>query len=205
MKASVIALSALALALGSAAARADSSDASPWVVRVGVHTVDPKSDNGTLAGMKARVDNDTKPTFSLEYRFDPHWGVDVLAALPFKHTVRLNGTSAANTKQLPPTVGVHYRFLPEATVSPFVGVGLNYTRFFQTHGVGPLQGAHVSIDSSFGAAAHAGLDFHLNDRWLATADVRWMHIASDVKVNGTRVGKATIDPLVYGLSIGYRF
>lgn len=205
MKASVIALAALTLAIGPITARADSSESSPWVVRVGVHTVNPKSDNGTLAGMKATIGSDTQPTFSLEYRFDPHWSADVLAALPFKHTVRLDGTAAATTKQLPPTVGVQYRFMPEAAVSPFLGVGINYTRFFQTRGVGPLQGAHVSIDSSFGAAAHAGLDFRINERWLATADVRWMRIAGDVHVNGTRVGKATVDPLAYGLSVGYRF
>ncbi|ODU66341.1 MAG: hypothetical protein ABT16_01920 [Rhodanobacter sp. SCN 65-17] len=205
MKASVIALAALTLAIGPIAARADSSESSPWVVRVGVHTVNPKSDNGTLAGMKATIGSDTQPTFSLEYRFDPHWSADVLAALPFKHAVRLDGTAAATTKQLPPTVGVQYRFMPEAAVSPFLGVGINYTRFFETRGVGPLQGAHVSIDSSFGAAAHAGLDFRINERWLATADVRWMRIAGDVHVNGTRVGKATVDPLAYGLSVGYRF
>ncbi|OZB60808.1 MAG: hypothetical protein B7X39_08595 [Lysobacterales bacterium 14-68-21] len=204
MKASALALTVLALAFGTASA-AHAADTSPWVFRVGVHTVNPKSNNGTLAGMKATIDSDTKPTFSLEYMFDRNWGVDVLAALPFKHTVRLNGVSAATTKHLPPTVGVNYHFMPDATVSPFVGVGLNYTRFFETRGVGPLQGAHVSIANSFGAAAHAGLDFRINDRWLATADVRWMSIAGDVKVNGTKVGKANIDPLAYGLSIGYRF
>ncbi len=202
MKISVIALAALTLAMGPVAARADSS---PWVVRVGVHTVNPKSNNGTLAGMKASIDNDTKPTFSIEYMFDRNWGVDVLAAVPFKHTVRLNGVSAATTKDLPPTVDLNYHFMPDAMVSPFLGVGVNYTNFFHTRGVGPLQGTHVSIANSFGAAAHAGLDFRINDRWRATADVRWMSIAGDVKVNGTKVGKAKIDPLAYGLSIGYRF
>lgn len=204
MKAKVTVLAALALGAGLLPA-VHAQDTSPWVFRVGAHVVNPKSDNGTLAGMKASIGSDTKPTFSLEYFFDPHWSVDVLAALPFKHTVRLDGTAAATTKQLPPTVGVNYHFLPGAAVSPFVGAGLNYTRFFQTRGVGPLQGAHVAIASSFGAAAHAGLDVRLDERWLLTADVRWMRIGGEVKVDGARVGKAKVDPLAYGLSVGYRF
>ncbi|ODV25528.1 MAG: hypothetical protein ABT19_03605 [Rhodanobacter sp. SCN 68-63] len=204
MKAFALALTAVALALGTASA-ACAADTFPWVLRVGVHTVNPKSNNGTLAGMKATVESDTTPTFSLEYMFDRNWGVDVLASLPFKHTVRLDGVSAATTRQLPPTIGVNYHFMPDAMVSPFVGAGLNYTRFFETRGVGPLQGAHVSIANSFGAAAHAGLDLRINDRWLVTADVRWISIAGDVKANGSKVGKANIDPLAYGLSIGYRF
>ena len=81
MKASALALTALALALGAASA-AHAADTSPWVFRVGVHTVNPKSNNGTLAGMKATINSDTKPTFSIEYMFDRNWGVDVLAALP---------------------------------------------------------------------------------------------------------------------------
>jgi outer membrane protein len=53
----------------------------------------------------------------------------LLAALPFKHEVRLDGQMAATTMQLPPVLGVNDHFLPDAKVSPFVGVGLNYTHF----------------------------------------------------------------------------
>ncbi len=176
-----------------------------WIIHVGAHVVDPASNNGTLAGMKADIGSDLKPTVSVEYMFTPSWSVDLLAAVPFKHDVRLDGVKAATTKQLPPTLGVNYHFMPDATVSPFVGAGINYTRFFNTHGVGPLQGTVVKVDSSWGAAAHAGLDIKLAPNWLLTADVRWMKIAGDVHVNGANVGKAKVNPLVYGFSFGYRF
>ena len=90
-------------------------------------------------------------------------------------------------------------------MSPFLGAGINYTRFFDTHGEGALTGARVKIDSSWGAAAHAGVDVRLSERWLLTADMRWMHIAGDVHVNGANVGQAKVNPLVYGVSFGYRF
>lgn len=204
MKTPLLLLATATLALA-AAAPAHADENSNWVFRFGAHVVNPTSDNGHLAGMKASIDSDTKPTFSLEYMATPSWGVEVLAALPFKHEVKLDGQKAANTKQLPPVIGVNYHFLPEAKVSPFLGVGVNYTRFFDTHGTGLLQGAKVKIDSSWGAAAHAGVDVKLAPRWLLTADLRWIDIRSDVHVNGSNVGRAKVDPMVYGLSIGYQF
>lgn len=176
-----------------------------WIIHVGAHVVDPASNNGTLAGMKADIGSDIKPTVSLEYMFTPSWSMDLLAAVPFQHDVRLNGVKAATTKQLPPTIGVNYHFMPDAKVSPFIGAGINYTRFFTTKGTGPLQGAVVKIDNSWGAAAHAGLDVKLAPNWLFTADVRWINIGGHVHVNGTDVGKAKVNPLVYGFSFGYRF
>lgn len=176
-----------------------------WVLRFGAHTVNPKSDNGQLAGMKASIDSDTRPTVSLEYMVTPAWGVEVLAAVPFKHEIKLDGQKAASTRQLPPVIGVNYHFLPDARVSPFLGAGINYTRFFDARGEGLLQGAKVKIDSSWGAAAHAGVDITLAPRWSLTADVRWIDIESDVHVNDAKVGRAKVSPLAYGLSFGYRF
>lgn len=155
--------------------------------------------------MQASIDSDTKPTASIEYLITPNWGVEALAALPFQHEVKLDGQKAASTKQLPPVIGVNYHFLPDATVSPFLGAGVNYTYFFDTKGKGLLQGDHVSVDNSWGAAAHAGVDVKLSSRWLLTADVRWINIKGDVHVDGVDVGTAKINPWVYGLSFGYRF
>ena len=203
MKPLLCVLIAAALVVGAVSNVRAADDA--WVLHLGAHVVDPKSDNGQLAGMKASISSDTKPTVSVEYLLTPSWSIDLLAAVPFRHDVRLNGVTAASTKQLPPTLGVNYHFMPGATVSPFIGAGINYTYFFSTKGRGPLQGTHVKIDNSWGAAAHAGIDVQLSPQWLLTADVRWIGISGDVHVNGVKVGTAKVDPLVYGLSFGYRF
>ena len=197
----------IAAALGTVAAPAAHADTNDnWVVRFGAHVVDPKSNNGTLAGAKATVDSSVRPSASLEYMITPNLGVDLLAAWPFEHDVKLAGLGkVAQTKQLPPTVGLNYHFMPSNSWSPFLGLGLNYTNFFDTKSAGALKGASVSIENSWGVAAHAGVDFNINPKWLITADVRWINIKSDVKVGGAKVGSATINPFVYGLSVGYRF
>jgi outer membrane protein len=191
-------------AVATPAAHADTND--NWVVRFGGSVVDPKSNNGKLADLSSSVSSSVRPSASLEYMITPNIGVDLLAAWPFQHDVKLSGLGkVAQTKELPPTVGVNYHFMPNAAVSPFLGIGLNYTNFFNTKGVGALQGAGVSIANSWGVAAHAGLDVKLSPKWIFTADLRWVDIESDVKVSGTKVGTAKINPLVYGLSLGYRF
>jgi outer membrane protein len=176
-----------------------------WVVRVGAHVVDPKTDNGHLAGMNASVSSSARPTVSISYLLSSAWDIDLLAAAPFRHEVRLNGQNAASTKQLPPTLGLNYHFFADAPVSPFLGAGVNYTRFFDTHGKGLLEGSKVKIENSWGVAAHAGVDMKLSPVWLVTVDARWMRIRGHVHVDGANVGQAKIDPLVLGFSIGRRF
>jgi len=196
---------ALAATLGALVAPSAHADDN-WVVRFGVHAVDPKSDNGTLAGARSSVSTSVRPSVSMEYMFTPNLGVDLLAVWPEQHSVKLSGVGkVAQTKELPPTLGINYHFLPDSQVSPFVGVGVNYTNFFDTKGAGALKGASVSIDNSWGVAAHAGIDVKINPKWIFTADLRWVDIESDVHVNGAKVGTAKINPIVYGVSLGYRF
>lgn len=178
-----------------------------WQVRIGAHQVDPTSGNGTLAGgtLRSDLDGDFKPTISLEYYLTPHLGIDVLAAAPFRHELRLNGAKAAEVRHLPPTVSLNWHFLPDGKVSPFVGVGLNYTRFFSIDEYGPLEGTRLSLGDSFGLAAHVGVDIAINKRWAITLDARWMDIDTDVKVDGVRVGTVSIDPFAFGVAAAYRF
>lgn len=177
----------------------------PWIVHVGAHDVSPRSDTGRLAGLRSSTSSDSRPTISLEYRFTPAWSVELLAALPFRHDVRLDGSKAVSVKQLPPVAGVNYRFLPDRTVSPFVGVGVNRTHFFSAHGENALEGANVNVGDSWGIAWHAGVDVALSDRVSLTVDARHLDIDAKVKVGGASVGTAHVDPWVYGFSFGYRF
>lgn len=205
MKTRLATVIACTLMFGAAVAHAD--EAGDWVFKVGVAEADPKSDNASFDNGALQVDVGSAAQLSLtgEYLFTPNWGMELLASIPFEHDIKINGTTAARVKQLPPTLSVQYHFNPGGSVSPFVGLGLNYTIFFNEHTTGPLAGTDLSLGSSLGPALHAGLDFRLNDRWLITGDIRWMHMSTDAKVNGVKLGTVDIDPFVYGLAIGYRF
>jgi outer membrane protein len=201
-------ITALAVALvASGIPLANAQQAGDWQVKFGVHVVDPKSGNGSLADgtLKADVGNGVSPTITAEYYVTPTFGIELLAALPFSHDVELNGTKALSAKQLPPTLSAQWHFPTASRVDPFVGVGINYTRFFSVDETGPLDGTRVNLSESWGPALHAGFDYAFDERWSLTADVRWVSISTDVKVDGAKVGTVDIDPLVYGLAVGYRF
>lgn len=195
------ALLALAALAGLPAQAAEAAQTG-WLLRAGVHQIDPKSDNGSVAGVALDVDERLGFTFNLDYFFTPHLALDLLGGAPFKHGIALAGAKAGSVKHLPPTLTLQYHLLPEAAFDPYVGAGLNYTVFFdeQLDGGGRLQ-----LDDSFGLAAQAGVDFKLGGPWLVGIDVRYIDIDSDVKLDGAKIGTAKIDPLAYGLTIGYRF
>ncbi|MAL03352.1 MAG: hypothetical protein CL625_03605 [Arenimonas sp.] len=197
---------ALALALAFSAP-ALAQQAGDWTVSVGAHVVAPKSNNGTLAGgaLAADVGDDWRPTITAEYFFSPNLGLEVLASLPFEHDIELNGVKAGSTKHLPPTFTLQYHFRNESIVTPFVGAGVNYTRFFDEKTTGPIAGTDLSLKPSWGLAAHAGLDFAIGTgKWLRV-DARYMDIDTTVKVNGARVGTVNIDPTVYGAAFVWAF
>lgn len=210
---------AAALALSAAPAMAQSKG--DWTLGVGVHAVDPKSDAGDLNGaalglgaLPTKVDSDTKPTITFEYFVADNLGIEVLGALPFEHDISIKGVGkVAETRQLPPVVSLQYHFANSSKVTPFVGLGVNYTKFFSTDSTGAVENAlglagrvKYRLDDSWGVAAHAGLDFDLSEKGALRVDVRWADIDTEVKVAGVgKLGTAEIDPLVYGVAYIFKF
>jgi outer membrane protein len=119
-------------------ASAHAEDSSDWVVKFGMHDVDPKSDNGALAdsAFHLHLGSDAKPTIATEYFFNEKFSIEAFGTLPFEHDVELDNPSTggysvqiATVRQLPSTLSLQYHFNRERAVSPFVGLGLNYTWF----------------------------------------------------------------------------
>ncbi len=191
-----------ALALLGASGLAAAHEPGDWLLRVGASQVDPKSNNGDVVD----VESDSSLTFTLSYLITEHWAVDVLAAWPFEHAINLkDGTRIGKTKHLPPTVGIQYHFLPNADFQPYIGLGVNYTNFFDEKTTGPLEGANLSLDDSWGVAAQVGFDWMLGDTWFFNLDARWIDIETDAFLDGAFVEKVKIDPMVYGAHVGFRF
>lgn len=198
---------AIALAFGGLAAPAFAQQAGEWTFSVGAHQVNPKSDNGSLAGntLKVEVGSNVRPTVTAEYFVRDNLGIEVLAALPFQHDVDIKGLGkVGSVKHLPPVVSLQYHF-GEGKVKPFIGAGLNYTYIYSESTSGALAGNKLRLDNSWGLAAHAGVDFKVGDKGAIRVDARWIDIDSDVKLNGTNLGTVNIDPLVYGAAYVFQF
>lgn len=184
-------------------------EAGDWLLRLGVTQVSPKSDNGNALGGTVDLDvsSNVRPSFTVTYMATRHIGIELLGVLPYQHNIRDSSGlgKIGTTKQLPPTLSVQWHFMPDSTVQPYVGIGLNYTHFFDTHARGAIGDANLKLEDSWGLAGQLGVDIKLDDRWFLNADVRYIDISSKVKLNGQRIGTAQIDPWVTTVAVGYRF
>ncbi len=173
-----------------------------WTVGVGIGNVNPKSNNGTLAGGAATIDNNTQLTLTAEYFIANNLGVELLVATPFEHDVSISGIGYAGTiKHLPPTLSLNYHFPTNGNIKPYAGVGVNYTTFFdETSPLGVL-----SLDDSFGFAVQVGVDFPINNTGMVRLNARWIDIETDVSLNGAGIGTADVDPVVLGIAYVHRF
>lgn len=198
---------ALSTALGlMMAAPGFAQSAGDWTLSFGLGNVNPKSNPGVLAGAASSINDNTQLTLGVGYFLTDNIALDLLAATPFKHEVSLAGLGeVGSTKHLPPTVSVQYFFRNQSNFTPFVGAGVNYTNFFSTKATGPLAGSTLKLDNTFGLAFQAGVDMKISERGSIRADVRWINIETDVKLNGAKIGEAKINPVVAGISYVHRF
>ena len=179
---------------------------SPWLVRARAVHIEPDNTSSPVGGVGAadtiKVENKTIPELDITYFFTPHLAAELILTYPQKHNVSLNGTEIGSFKHLPPTLSAQYHFAPGATFNPYVGVGVNYTRISS---VKLLNGAADLENDSVGLALQAGVDFRLDEHWSLNADIKRVNIRSDVIVGGANISHLKVDPMLFGLGVGYRF
>lgn len=198
-------LTSLALA---AALAATSANAQNFTATLGYHYVDPKSDNGTLAGAEAKVNSDSSVTGSFAYAFNDNFSVELWSGLVnFEHEVTLVGLgTVASVEHRPTTLSLNYHFAPDSRIRPFVGIGYGWVNVSSERSQGALAGLDIDGSNADGFTYGAGLDWYVNDRFFIRADVRKLDFDTEVTVETLgNVGTANVDPVVYGISAGLRF
>ncbi len=220
-----IKLGLIALSVAAASQSTFAFEQGDIIVRAGLANVSPDDSSSNIfvgadLGVDLAVGDDTQLGLNLAYFFTDRLNVEVLAATPFTHDVDFGvsdplgtGNRLGEVTHLPPTVTVNYYFnAPSSAFQPYIGAGLNYTVFFDEEFTGPNADAglaNLSLDDSWGFAAQVGVDYMISDQWFVNGSVRWIDIDTEASftLNGApgRVDSIEIDPMVYTLSIGYRF
>lgn len=154
-----------------------------------------------LAGVEP--DNQVIPEFDFTYMITNNIGAELILGTA-RHKVTSNKGDLGKVSLLPPTLTLQYHFAPEATFRPYVGAGINYTRFYDNdlkYGA-----ADLDIDkNSWGGALQVGADYAINKDYFINVDVKKIWIKTDVSLNGAAVGELKINPWVFGLGIGTKF
>ncbi|MGZ8256724.1 MAG: OmpW/AlkL family protein [Gallionella sp.] len=188
-------MTVIAATLCAGAAQAAAGD---YLVRGRVISVQPSSSSTPVAGVS--VANQTTLEVDVTRFLTDNIALELIAATT-KHDVSLNNSKLGTVGVLPPTLTAQYHFMPSATIRPYVGAGLNYTRFYS---VNLPTGLDVG-KSSFGGALQAGVDFQVNKDFFINLDVKKIFMKTDVTSNGAYATTLTIDPVVIGLGVGMKF
>jgi len=161
-------------------------------------------DNGNspdVAGARVRINDKTFPEFDVSYAFTRNIAAELVLTYPQKHDVSLQGANIGSIKHLPPALLLQYRFLPGEKVNPYLGAGLNYTRFMSAK----LPDGVATDKSSAGFALQAGVDFEVARNAFINVDYKRVNIETDVKANGAKLTTLKVDPNLISIGIGWKF
>lgn len=175
---------------------------------LGLGNTNPDSDNGTLAGADASVDDAWALTGGVGYRFTPAMFADFSTGITdFNHTVNLAGLGdVASLDQRPVTLTFSYQFLTDKMFRPYLtaGYGWNVVSGEQTEGA--LAGLDINVGNGSGFVWGAGADVFINESWFIRGDIKQMNFDADVSVETLGdVGTANVDPWLFNFSVGYQF
>lgn len=204
MKRTLLAVAAVC-ALSSGAAFAQQAEG-PWMVRVRAVNLDSANKDSTGLGLS--INNKWMPELDVSYFFTPNIAAELVLTYPQKHDLRANGLGKIGSlKHLPPTLLAQYHFTNFGAFKPYVGAGVNYTRFSSVSFNPAVQAAlNPSIKkNSFGGALQIGFDYALDKNWSLNFDVKKVFIETDVSSAGTKVGTFKVNPVLVGVGLGYRF
>lgn len=173
----------------------------PWMVRV--RAVNLTSANTDNTGLGLSVNNKTFPELDISYFINKNVAVELILTVPQEHTVNSTvvGSDIGTLSQLPPTLLVQYHF-DAPGFKPYVGAGINYTKFSSVNLTVP--GADIDRDS-FGAAVQVGVDIPLSGNMFLNFDLKKVYIGTDVSLNGANLGSFKVDPVLFGMGVGWRF
>jgi outer membrane protein len=190
-----VALAAATLVSGTAFAQANDGQ---WMVRV--RAVNLQSANSDSTGLNLSVNDKTIPEVDFTYFYTKNLAVELILTVPQEHDLKASGAKIGTVTHLPPTVLVQYHF-DAGGFKPYVGAGLNYTRF--TDASLPA-GVDISRDS-FGGALQLGVDIPMGSGMYFNIDVKKAFIGTDVSAAGKKAGTFKVDPLLVGVGVGWRF
>ncbi|WP_101047207.1 OmpW/AlkL family protein [Macromonas nakdongensis] len=190
---------AVGAALVSGTAMAQDFKEGDWLVRARVVHLDAA--NKDSAGMGLSINNKTLPEVDFTYFFNKNLAAELILTVPQKQTVSLGGAPIGSLKHLPPTLTLQYHF-DAPGFKPYVGAGINYTRFSSVN----LLGGAATIDrNSWGGALQVGVDIPVAKDMYFNIDVKKVFIKTDVSVGGNYATTFKVDPLLVGVGLGWKF
>jgi outer membrane protein len=179
----------------------------------------------TPPGLNANVPNVNTLYLAYVRRLTSHLYAELTAGLPpatdivgkgpnYVGSVPYNGQVLGHVTWLSPSVLVHYAFFDEsARWRPYVGVGVNYTHFYDREVVPAGQAVlggptSISQTNSIGPAGSIGMSYHPTQHWEVIASINAARVKSDLTLNTAGVIRHTtadFRPAAIVFAMGHSF
>jgi outer membrane protein len=195
-----------------------------WSASFGMTTLSPSVGSGNLSApslpnTQATINSDTQLTGTVNYMVTDHLAISGPLGYGFKYEVSGAGVISgvgklADTKALPITVLAQYRFMEaNAIFRPYVGGGLSYAKFYETHGTAILTALSnpggppttVSFESKLVPTIQLGLLMRLNEKWYLDAHYTKTFLTTLATLSTGQTIEMRLDPNGYSAGIGYSF
>ena len=166
-------------------------------VRGGFEKVDVTTDN---------ISDETAVYLAGGYLFHDNVGIELGIGEPVKHDFfGLAGNDLGTMRRMPINLLANYYPMGgmDSSIQPFVGVGINYTRYSSISESNPANS--LSIDNDYGVVGQVGVDLTITGNLSATGYARWADVDADVENHGESIGKVKVDPVTIGAGLTYRF
>lgn len=205
---------AIALALGATASFAHAQDN---VFKAGAIFYQTHSKTtgiqgiGIPPGADAETGDAWTALFTYERMVQPNIGIELVLGIPptieakGAGTVAFLGDNILSAKNVAPTILFNYHFgAPGDTWRPYVGIGVNYTRFAS---IESRLASNVQLSDSVGLAGQLGVNYFFDKNWGAFASIAAVQVKSDLLAVESTVLTTTIDfrPVTYSFGVSYRF
>ena len=130
------------------------------------------------------------------YGFNDHFATELeVTYIPEMDVTRNGYTYEAELTDI--SLGLQYRFMPEKSLVPFIGIGVDFIE----GNLDPDKG-NYEMDWTYGGHVNAGLDWFLTKGIALTTDLR-VTAADSGDINGTTT-KLEYDPFWFQGTVGFR-
>jgi outer membrane protein len=176
-------------------------------------------------GVGLKLKDVITPYFAYVRRLTPHFSAEIaLGAPPLTKTygkgpaklgsVPYNDQEIVTARWLAPTLLLNYTFFDESVrLRPYIGAGINYTRFYSRQSTpagdaasgGPTS---ISLTTSVGPAATIGLSYRITRQFFLYGSLSASQVDSDLTANTAGVLRRThvsFGPRAAVLAAGYSF
>ena len=232
MKNTLLSAAVIALAVGASG----NALAQATTLKLGFVNIAPNSSASAISGpftpvdaLSLKVQDQSTLFFSVTREINEHWEAELALGVPPTHDVTVvvlnpaavpgsvaaqDGAIGAKVRQVAPTLFANYRFGDgNSQIRPFVGLGVNYTRFDNTESTavndaingGPTT---LKLKDSVGLALQLGVTAKLGGPWSITGAWSTAQVKTKLTTNTygiERTADITFKPSVFTLAVGYSF